>query len=241
MDNTGISQVAEKPLITCTKCNLHQTRIKMVNGEGNILSPVFLIGEAPGQNEDIAGLPFQGQAGSILNKLLSQTSLNRSDFYIDNIVKCRPILIRNNKKENRQPTAEEIELCRDNIEQTIATGKPKAIVAMGNVALKYLLDDRSKSITKMRGQFIWSDKYQCYVYPVFHPAAILRQFEYYNVTANDFARLKQFIDNNYALPKPATTVYTLVDTPELLNQRFYHMFKYKLERNYRICNTISME
>ena len=199
----------------CNKCNLHKTRTTQVVGEGNPASPVYFIGEAPGQTEDLTGLPFQGSAGSLLSGLLAQAKITRKNCYMDNIVKCRPVIIRKSgEKENRIPSAAEIELCCSSLEDTIAKNHPKVIVAVGNVALKYLSRNHKANIIKFRGQFIWSEKYQCHIFPIFHPAIILNKFEHYPITLADLQRLYQFIVDGYALPPRRATNYVLVDKPE---------------------------
>jgi DNA polymerase-1 len=197
--------------MNCTSCSLHKTRKNIVPGAGNVASPVYFLGEAPGMHEDAMGQPFVGKAGLLLTRMLKEANLNRDDFYIDNTVKCRPVLVKGAKLENRPPTAEEIELCSVHLEAVLAANKPKVIVATGNVPLKYLLKDRAINISKARGQFYWSDKYQCYIFPVLHPASILRKFEYYNITVLDFCRLKKFIDDGYTLGPKLATDYKLVD------------------------------
>ncbi len=117
---------------SCTLCRLHSSRIHAVPGEGPLEADVFLIGEAPGREEDATGTPFVGSAGKILDKALAAARLLRSSVYITNVVKCRP-------PANRGPRSDEIESCRPYLMTQIAAVRPKVLVTLGSTALKALL------------------------------------------------------------------------------------------------------
>ncbi len=149
----------------CSRCPLAKTRHNTVPGTG-VSSPfVLVIGEGPGFEEDMQGLPFVGPAGQLLDKMLAAINLSRiSNVYIANIVKCRP-------PQNRNPYPEEADACSSFLQAQIALLKPKAILCVGTVAAKNLLKTEF-GVTKLRGQFF---EYQnipvCVTY---HPSALLR-------------------------------------------------------------------
>ena len=145
----------------CNKCPLHHSRFKVVVGKGNENAKVMFIGEAPGRDEDVQGVPFVGKAGKELDNLLNMINLKREDVYITNVVKCRP-------PGNRTPTEEEIKECKPYLEEQILTIKPEIIVCLGKSAAKALLklNKDMGSLTKQA----WN--YQgIKVLVVYHPAA----------------------------------------------------------------------
>lgn len=154
----------EKACKNCKECILANKRTNVVIGDGNKSSDIMFIGEGPGADEDIQGIPFVGKAGKLMNMAFEGLGIKRQDVYIANIVKCRP-------PENRNPEDEESLSCSKYLESQIKLVNPKIIVLLGNVALKNILG-KDYSITKTRGQIIEKDniKYM----PTFHPAALLR-------------------------------------------------------------------
>jgi len=149
----------------CTKCRLHQNRNKPVFGQGPVPAPVVLVGEGPGAEEDLTGLPFVGKAGQLLDKILQACNFNRHQHvYIGNIVKCRP-------PANRVPQPDEMRLCLPYLEQQIELLKPKIIITVGATALNGLTGENLK-ITKERGKWRLWGHYP--LMPVYHPAALLR-------------------------------------------------------------------
>ena len=133
----------------CRKCDLWKSRNNVVFGRGNPLSGMLLVGEAPGYNEDMRGIPFCGKAGDVLDILLSSSGLRREDVYITNIIKCRP-------PNNRDPEDTEIEACRGYLERQIEIIKPRVIGCLGRHSLRYFLDRFSfragGSITTLHGK-----------------------------------------------------------------------------------------
>ncbi|MCX7711031.1 MAG: uracil-DNA glycosylase [Clostridia bacterium] len=148
----------------CKKCNLGNTRTNIVIGRGNIEAPMMMIGEGPGEQEDMKGLPFVGPAGKLLDLLLDALMIKNEDYYIANIVKCRP-------PGNRAPFDEEAEKCLPFLRNQVALIKPKIIVCLGATAMKYIIDKNAK-ITQIRGQ--WIERKGYWIMPTFHPAALLR-------------------------------------------------------------------
>ena len=148
----------------CNKCKLCQNRKNTVLGFGNINTKIMFIGEGPGADEDIQGLPFVGKAGKLMNQAFLGLGINREDIYIANVVKCRP-------PNNRNPEKDEINACMDYLRNQVIIIKPKIIVLLGNIALKSILGEEY-GITKARGK--WIEKKGILYMPTFHPAALLR-------------------------------------------------------------------
>jgi DNA polymerase len=149
----------------CTLCGLSTTRTNAVFGMGNPVAEIFLIGEGPGYDEDIQGLPFVGRSGQLLDKILEACGFNRNEHvYIGNIVKCRP-------PENRTPSMSERETCLPYLYRQIQLVDPKIIILLGATALQGLIDPFAK-ITKLRGTWLnWNNRI---VMPTYHPSALLR-------------------------------------------------------------------
>ncbi|NNE09608.1 MAG: uracil-DNA glycosylase [Gemmatimonadetes bacterium] len=163
----------------CELCALSETRNRVVFGSGNPRAAVFLIGEAPGRNEDEGGEPFAGQAGRVLNEALAAAGLERRDLYIANVLKCRP-------PKNRNPKREEIASCRPWLEQQLTLVDPVVVVPMGNFALRLFQKD-APPISKARG--VPFDSKGRTVLPIFHPAAILYNRSLEGTFREDFARI----------------------------------------------------
>ena len=149
----------------CKKCGLCETRHNTVFGEGSMNCKAMIIGEAPGEDEDLQGKPFVGKAGQLLTDILEKGGkIPRNSVYITNTVKCRP-------PENRDPNPMELTNCNDYLEAQILLLRPKIIVTLGNIATKWLLKV-DKGITGLRGQ--WFDWRKIKVFPMFHPSYLLR-------------------------------------------------------------------
>jgi len=148
----------------CKACSLSGTRKNVVIYRGAVRAPLMLVGEGPGANEDLQGLPFVGQAGRLLDLLLQAYGFSTDDFHICNIVKCRP-------PENRVPTVDEAKSCMPLLAKQIRFAKPKIIVLLGKTAYKYFLNT-DEPIGTVRGRFI--EKNDFLILPTFHPAYILR-------------------------------------------------------------------
>lgn len=148
----------------CTRCKLHSSRKTLVFGVGNPNARLMFVGEAPGRDEDLQGIPFVGRAGKLLTKIIESIDLKRDDVYIANVIKCRP-------PDNRNPDPEEIETCEPFLFSQIDAIKPLVIVALGTFASRTLL--RSEEvISKLRGQVY--DYRGSKLIPTFHPAFLLR-------------------------------------------------------------------
>ena len=148
----------------CKKCRLCTNRTTIVLGTGNKNAQIMLIGEGPGADEDIQGVPFVGKAGKLMNQALVGLGFQRDELYITNIVKCRP-------PGNRNPENDEAMACMDYLRTQVLLVKPKIIVLLGSVALKNILGEEY-GITASRGK--WVEKNGIFYLPTWHPAALLR-------------------------------------------------------------------
>jgi len=151
----------------CHRCRLSDGRTRLVFGDGNPEAEILFVGEGPGEQEDLRGLPFVGRAGELLTRMIERgLGIPRSSVYICNIVKCRP-------PGNRTPLADEVSRCRPFLDGQIDAIRPKVIVALGKPAASLLLG-REIAITRVRG--VWHDYRGFAVMPTFHPAFLLRQY-----------------------------------------------------------------
>jgi uracil-DNA glycosylase family 4 len=169
----------------CRKCPLCQKRKNTVIGRGNRNAPLMLIGEGPGEQEDLQGLPFVGAAGQLLDLLIKAMMIKEEQYYIANIVKCRP-------PSNRVPLEQEAEACLPYLRNQVYLIRPKIIVCLGSTAMKYIIDKNSK-ITQIRGQ--WVERNKCFIMPTFHPAALLRDESKKVLMWEDFKKVKKRLDS----------------------------------------------
>ena len=148
----------------CTRCKLHKTRNKIVFGDGNPKAELVFVGEGPGHDEDMQGLPFVGRAGKLLTQMIEAMGLQRKDVYICNVVKCRP-------PENRAPERDEVEQCSPFLLRQIDTIAPKVIVCLGSTAAQTVLAT-NRGISQFRGQ--WLEFRGRKLMATYHPAYLLR-------------------------------------------------------------------
>jgi len=172
----------------CTRCpQLASTRTTVVFGSGNANADLMFVGEAPGKNEDEQGLPFVGQAGKLLDKLLGEIGLQRTDVFICNVLKCRP-------PGNRDPAPVEIENCQDYLMRQLELIEPTVVCTLGNFATKLLRADPT-GITRLHGReeerIIGTRAVR--LYPIFHPAAALYTPANVEVLRRDFARIPELL------------------------------------------------
>ena len=169
---------------SCTKCQLHTTRNNIVLGVGNRDAEVMFVGEGPGENEDLKGEPFVGRAGKLLDDMLKIIGLSRNEnIYIANIVKCRP-------PNNRDPQPAEREACFDWLRTQFALINPKIVVCLGRVPSVELIDKDLK-ITRDHGG--WYEIDGINYFPIFHPAALLRDPRKKPETFVDLKELERMI------------------------------------------------
>ena len=170
---------------SCQKCQLGNSRKNFVFGVGDKNADLLLVGEAPGEKEDLEGIPFVGRAGKLLDKILSAISLSRDKgVYICNVLKCRP-------PDNRDPLLSEIEQCEPYLKEQINLIKPKLIVALGRVAAKTLLKN-DLALKDMR--LIKHDYYGTPLIATYHPAALLRNQNLKPAAWEDFKWIRSLIN-----------------------------------------------
>ena len=148
----------------CQRCRLSQTRTQIVFGDGNPNADLVFVGEGPGRDEDLQGLPFVGAAGQLLTKIIAAMGLTREQVYIGNIIKCRP-------PQNRNPQPDEIQTCIPFLHRQIAAIQPLFIVALGKFAAQTLLGSDTP-ISRLRGRFHEVNGVR--ILPTYHPAYLLR-------------------------------------------------------------------
>jgi len=148
----------------CRRCKLCNGRTQIVFGAGNPKAELVFVGEGPGEQEDLQGLPFVGAAGQLLTKMIEAMKFTRDTVYICNVVKCRP-------PNNRNPEPDEIQACEPFLKAQLRVIRPKVIVTLGKFAAQTLLRE-STSITRLRGQ--WREYEGVPLMPTFHPAYLLR-------------------------------------------------------------------
>jgi DNA polymerase len=154
----------EAQCMSCEKCELCKTRTNVVFGQGNREADLMFIGEAPGESEDLSGVPFVGRAGKLFDKYLEAVEIPRESVYIANMLKCRP-------PKNRDPKEEEQDLCIEYLREQVRLIKPKIIVCLGRISAKRLIKEDFR-ITQEHGIFFEKNGYT--ICAVYHPAALLR-------------------------------------------------------------------
>ena len=177
----------EKSISTCQKCSLGKSRKEFVFGVGDPNASLLLIGEAPGEQEDIQGEPFVGRAGKLLDKILNAIDRNRNkDVFIANVIKCRP-------PNNRDPLPSEVEKCEPYLKNQISLINPRLIVALGRVAAKTLLK-LDLPLKDMRGKI--HDYSGTPLRVTYHPAALLRNPGLKQAAWEDFQWIQKYIISN---------------------------------------------
>jgi len=177
--------VLKNDVINCKKCSLSDTRTNAVFGVGDFSASLMLVGEAPGEQEDLSGEPFVGRAGQLLDKMLAAIDRSReNDVFICNVLKCRP-------PENRDPKSDEINQCEPYLVNQIDLIKPKLIVALGRIAGKTLLgvDKSLKDMRKKIHNYHDSDLIVTY-----HPAALLRNPNWKPYAWEDFKWIRSILE-----------------------------------------------
>ena len=183
----------ESIALSCTRCGLSEGRTNVVFGSGDAVADVMIVGEGPGQQEDEQGLPFVGRSGQLLETLLGEIDLERSDVYIANVVKCRP-------PRNRDPREDEIDACKPYLRRQMELIDPKVVVTLGNFSSKLLLRTTT-GITRLRGiAYEWWGRF---LVPTFHPAAALRGGERVtNDIRHDLGLVRQILDGRLSVEIP---------------------------------------
>jgi uracil-DNA glycosylase len=174
---------------TCTRCALAKGRTQVVFGSGSPNADLMFVGEAPGFHEDQQGVPFVGQAGKLLDKLLAGIDLTRADVFVANVLKCRP-------PGNRDPMPDEIAACEPHLFKQIELIEPKLVATLGNFATK-LLSGKPAGITRVHGveQEVTLGPRTVLLYPIYHPAAALYTPSMLKVLEEDFARIPALLEH----------------------------------------------
>jgi uracil-DNA glycosylase family 4 len=182
---------------SCTRCALAEGRTQVVFGSGSPNADLMFVGEAPGFHEDQQGVPFVGQAGKLLDKLLAGIELTRADVFVANVLKCRPA-------GNRDPLPEEIASCEPHLFRQIELIEPTVVATLGNFATK-LLSGKPAGITKVHGyeQEVTLGARKVLLYPLYHPAAALYTPSMLKVLEEDFARIPALLER--AVDEPPVT------------------------------------
>jgi uracil-DNA glycosylase len=160
----GTLQTIREDIGDCIRCKLHKGRNKIVFGDGSPKARLLFIGEGPGRDEDLQGLPFVGRAGKLLTQMIEAMGLRRSDVYICNVVKCRP-------PENRAPEKDEVAACSPFLFRQIDLVAPQVIVCLGSIAAQTILET-TRGISQFRGQ--WLEFRGRKLMATYHPAYLLR-------------------------------------------------------------------
>lgn len=181
---TALRPIAAKAA-RCTACVLAETRTNVVFGSGSARAGIIIIGEAPGANEDVQGMPFVGRSGQLLDRLLGETGIVRGDVYICNVVKCRP-------PQNRDPRPEEVVTCAPFLRAQVETLRPRVICALGLHATRWLLPGK-EPMAKLRGQVL---EYRgIATIATYHPAAILRNPRLKDNALADLRRAREIAED----------------------------------------------
>ncbi len=168
----------------CELCELHLTRTNCVFGVGNKNASLMFVGEAPGEQEDLSGIPFVGRAGKLFDKFLYAVDIDRDSVYIANILKCRP-------PHNRDPLPQEEDKCMEHLRNQIRLVKPRIIVCLGRIAAMRLIKPDFK-ITKEHG--IWFEKGNFLITAVYHPSLLLRDPRKKEDMLIDMKKIKEKLD-----------------------------------------------
>lgn len=182
----------EQDALSCSRCDLAVTRTQVVFGAGDPNADLLLLGEGPGEQEDLTGVPFVGRSGMLLTQLIEGIELTRERVYICNVVKCRP-------PGNRDPRPDEIDACGPWLDEQLELIRPIVIITLGNFATKLMLATK-EGITKLRGREMELQRpgargvVGCVVVPTYHPAAVLRSGgRLLAETRADFVKVKRLL------------------------------------------------
>ena len=173
----------ESACTSCSRCKLCEQRNNVVIGTGNKNAEIMLIGEGPGEQEDLQGIPFVGAAGKLLDSMLSIIDLDRTNCYIANIVKCRPPF-------NRDPSDEEQAACALFLAQQIALVQPKIIICLGRIAASKMISEDFR-ITRQHGT--WFERNGIHITAMYHPSALLRDVTKRPETFMDLLTIRDMI------------------------------------------------
>jgi uracil-DNA glycosylase family 4 len=171
----------------CTRCELALGRTQVVLGTGSVTASLMFVGEAPGEKEDAAGRPFVGNAGRLLDRLLEEVGIGRSDVFITNIVACRP-------PRNRTPKVKEVKAHAPWLDEQLRLVKPEVVVTLGRVALTYFVPKAKVGESRGKSRRLERNGQPFVLLPTFHPAAVLRDYEVlYPTILSDFKKIARLL------------------------------------------------
>lgn len=196
---------AQKEALECTRCGLCQSRSRVVFGEGPLNARLFIVGEAPGHNEDVSGRPFQGASGMLLERLLGSVGLSREEVYLTTLVKCRPPGM-----PPRSSRPSEVSSCRRYLISQLVAVDPKVVVALGELPSR-ILTGRKEALRRIRGRAIPLDRR--YVIPTFSLQRALYVPADRALLISDFSRLPELLESE----RPAT--YETLNVPSPAAER----------------------
>jgi uracil-DNA glycosylase len=208
VDRASALRAYAEETASCSRCPLAAGRTQVVFGVGDPDADLMFVGEAPGFHEDQQGIPFVGQAGKLLDRLLAGIGLERSDIYISNVLMCRP-------PGNRDPQPEEISACEPHLWRKIELIQPRVVATLGNFATK-LLSGKPLGITRVHGQpqEVTLGGNRVTLYPLYHPAAALYTPRMLTVLEEDFARIPALIARaNAAVAAPPAAAPVAAPSP----------------------------
>ena len=182
-------EAVREDLGECTRCKLHGGRTNLVFGVGSPTADLVFVGEAPGRDEDLQGIPFVGRAGQLLTRIIAAIGLSREEVYIANVIKCRP-------PDNRNPEPDEVAACEPFLFRQLDVIQPRVVVALGGFAIRTLLRT-AEPVSRLRGRMF--DYRGAKLIPTFHPAYLLRSPERKRDVWEDMKRVRALL----AEPKSA--------------------------------------
>ncbi len=183
-DNMELWNNLERQCNECTKCKLYSTKTNTVFGKGSKNAVVLFVGEAPGEQEDLQGIPFCGASGQLLDKYFMSIDMKPEEYYVANILKCRP-------PYNRDPLPEEQEACIGYLREQLKLINPKIIVCLGRISAMKIIKPEFR-ITKEHGK--WFKKGRFYITAVYHPSMLLRDPSKREETMNDFLEIERMLN-----------------------------------------------
>ncbi len=181
--NTEAWEKLQKQCEECTKCSLCKTKTNTVFGKGSKTADILFVGEAPGEHEDLQGIPFCGASGQLLDKYFEAIDMSAEDYYVGNILKCRP-------PHNRDPLPEEQESCIGYLREQLKLINPKIIVCLGRIAAMKVIKPDFR-ITKEHGKWFKKGKY--YIMAVYHPSLLLRDPAKKEDMLKDFLEIEKML------------------------------------------------
>jgi DNA polymerase len=187
MDKRYLLDEVAKRIASCQKCSLYKTATCPVPGNGDANAKIMFIGEAPGFNEDQQGIPFCGAAGHLLDQLLNSIGLNRKQVFVANMLKHRP-------PNNRDPLPEEMENCKEYLDEQLEIIKPETIITLGRFSMAKFYPYGKISIDHGKGRVIEYNGLKYIFIPMFHPAAALRGVEVEKQLREDFKKIQEEIE-----------------------------------------------